>query len=236
MNFIFDSCFFGTNNIYIQNNNTFILPERIPFNDVTEKMKSFFNTKKNQSFNSFSMNFNDIPKEGNDFQFLKKKSHGDIMTNFKENEENIDPQESSNKSSKYLNNINKRRFNNINNENYSLNNLDEDNDENDNKENIELMNNNSLQNKNDVINISQILNDTIKEKKENEKFERERKKANKIRQMKMTIKNRKNMNDYINKKNEEKNKENMRDNGCFNSMRLFEDTKKEKEINMMNID
>ena len=236
MNFIFDSCFFGTNNIYIQNNNTFILPERIPFNDVTEKMKSFFNTKKNQSFNSFSMNFNDIPKEGNDFQFLKKKSHGDIITNFKENEENIDPQESSNKSSKYLNNINKRRFNNINNENYSLNNLDEDNDENDNKENIELMNNNSLQNKNDVINISQILNDTIKEKKENEKFERERKKANKIRQMKMTIKNRKNMNDYINKKNEEKNKENMRDNGCFNSMRLFEDTKKEKEINMMNID
>ena len=146
MNFIFDSCFFGTNNIYIQNNNTFILQERIPFNDVTEKMKSFFNTKKNQSFNSFSMNFNDIPNEVKDFQFLKKKSHGDIMTNYKENEENIEPQESSNKSSKYLNNFYKRRFNNINNINYSLNNLDEDNDENDNKENIELMNNNSPQN------------------------------------------------------------------------------------------
>ena len=236
MNFIFDSCFFGTNNIYIQNNNTFILPERIPFNDVTEKMKSFFNIKKNQSFNSFSMNFNDIPKEGNDFQFLKKKSHGDIITNFKENEENLEPQESSNKSSKYLNIINKRRINNINNINYSLNNLDEDNDENDNKENIELMNNDSSKNKNDMIDMNQIVNDTIKEKKENDKFERERKKANKIRQMKMTIKNRKNMNDYINKKNEEKNKENICDNGCFNSMGLFEDTKKEKEINMMNID
>ena len=236
MNFIFDSCFFGTNNIYIQNNNTFILPERTPFSDITQKMKNFFNTRKNQSFNSFSMNFNDIPKEGNEFQFLKKKSHGDIMANFKENEENIEPQESSNKSSKYLNIINKRRFNNINNINYSLNNLDEDNDENDNKENIELTNNNSSQNKNDVIDMSQILNDTIKEKKENDKFERERKKANKIRQMKMTIKNRKNMNDYINKKNEEKNKENICVNDCFNSMGLFEDTKKDKEINMMNID
>ena len=234
MNFIFDSCFFGTNNIYIQNNNTFILPERIPFNDVTQKMKSFFNTKKNQSFNSFSMNFNDIPNEVNDFQFLKKKSHGDIMTNYKENEENIEPQESSIKSSKYLNNYYKRRFN-INNINSSLNNLDEDKDENDNKENLGFMNNNS-NNKNDIIDMSQILNDTIKEKKENDKIERERKKANKIRQMKMSVKNRKNMSDYINKKNEEKNKENICDNNCFNSMGLFEDTKKEKEINLMNID
>ena len=56
MNFIFDSCFFGTNNIYIQNNNTFILQDRIPFTDVTEKMKNFFNTKKNQPHNEFSMN------------------------------------------------------------------------------------------------------------------------------------------------------------------------------------
>ena len=68
------------------------------------------------------------------------------------------------------------------------------------KENIELMNNNSPQNKNNVIDMSQILNDTIKEKKENDKIERERKKANKIRQMKMSIKNRKNMSDYINQK------------------------------------
>ena len=235
MNFIFDSCFFGTNNIYIQNNNTFILPERIPFNDVTQKMKSFFNTKKNQSFNSFSMNFNDIPNGVNDFQFLKKKSHGDIMANYKENEENIEPQESSNKSSKYLNNIYKRRFN-INNINSSLNNLDEDKDENDNKENEGFINNNSNNKNNDVIDMSQILNDTIKEKKENDKIERERKKANKIRQMKMSVKNRKNMSDYINKKNEEKNKENICENNCFNSMGLFEDTKKEKEINLMNID
>lgn len=235
MNFIFDSCFFGTNNIYIQNNNTFVIPERIPFNDVTQKMKSFFNTRKNQSFNSFSMNFNDIPNEANDFQFLKKKSHGDIMTNFKDNEENIEPQETNNKSSKYLNNFYKRRFNNEN-ANPPLNNLDEDNDENDNKENLGIFSNNNARNKNDMIDMSQILNDTIKEKKESDKIERERKKANKMRQMKMSLKNRKNGYDYINKKYEEKNKENICDKNCFNSMGLFEDTKKDKEINMMNID
>ena len=235
MNFIFDSCFFGTNNIYIQNNNTFVIPERIPFNDVTQKMKSFFNTRKNQSFNSFSMNFNDIPNEANDFQFLKKKSHGDIMTNFKDNEENIEPQETNNKSSKYLNNFYKRRFINEN-ANPPLNNLDEDNDENDNKENLGIFSNNNARNKNDMIDMSQILNDTIKEKKESDKIERERKKANKMRQMKMSLKNRKNGYDYINKKYEEKNKENICDNNCFNSMGLFEDTKKDKEINMMNID
>ena len=234
MNFIFDSCFFGTNNIYIQNNNTFILPERTPFSDITQKMKNFFNTRKNQSFNSFSMNFNDIPNEPKDFQFLKKKSHGDVMTSFKENEENIEPQESSNKSSKYLNNFYKKSFNS--NNNSSLNNLDEDKEESD-KENLSYINNEINNNNNEnVIDINQILNDTIKEKKENDKIERERKKANKIRQMKMSIKNRKNMSDYINKKNEEKNKENNCVNSYFDFNMCFGGIKKEKEINMMNID
>ena len=157
------------------------------------------------------------------------------MTNFKDNEENIEPQETNNKSSKYLNNFYKRRFNNEN-ANPPLNNLDEDNDENDNKENLGIFSNNNARNKNDMIDMSQILNDTIKEKKESDKIERERKKANKMRQMKMSLKNRKNGYDYINKKYEEKNKENICDNNCFNSMGLFEDTKKDKEINMMNID
>ena len=226
MNFLFDSCFFGTNNIYIQNNNTFILPERIPFNDVTQKMKNFFNTKKNKSFNSFSVNFNDIPKEGNDFQFLKKKSHGDIISDFKEDKENIEPQESINKSIKYLNSIYKKQ----NNSNFSLNNLDEDNDESD-KENIAYNNK-----ENDVFDFNQILNQTIKEKKENDKIERERKKANKLRQLKLLLKNRKSAFDYSNRRNEEKNKENICDNNCFNFNNCFEGIKKEKEINSMNID
>ena len=55
-----------------------------------------------------------------------------------------------------------------------------------------------------MIDMSQILNDAIKEKKESDKIERERKKANKMRQMKMSLKNRKNGYDYINKKYEEK--------------------------------
>ena len=228
MNFLFDSCFFGSNNIYIQNNNTFIIPERIPFNDVTQKFQNFFNTKKNSSQNSFSMNFNDIPKEGNDFQFLKKKSHGDIISNFKENEENIEPKESINKSTKHLNSFYKKQ---INNNNFSLNILDEDNEESD-KENLAINDNKE----NDVFDFNQILNETIKEKKENDKIERERKKANKLKQLKMLLKNRKNALDYSNKRNEEKNKENICNNGSFNFNAYFEGIKKEKEINMMNID
>ena len=229
MNFIFDSCFFGTNNIYIQNNNTFIIPDRIPFNDVTQKMKNFFNIKKNQPSNTFSMNFNDNKDEENSFNFLKKKSHGDIMNNFKENEENEEPKEYTNNSTKYINNFYKKN----NNGNFTSNNLDED-DEGSDKENLAYLSNND--DKNETFNINQILNNTIKEKKENDKIERERKKANKLKQMKMSLKNRKNALDNINKKNEEKNKENICDNNFFNSMGLFEDTKKEKEINLMNID
>ena len=227
MNFIFDSCFFGTNNIYIQNNNTFILQDRIPFTDVTEKMKNFFNTKKNQANNEFSMNFNDISKEGKDYQFLKKKSHGDIIPNFKENEENIEPQESHNKSSKYLNNFYKKQ--NIN--NFSLNDLDEENDESD-KENLAYKTNKE----NEGFDFNKILSETIKEKKENDKIERDRKKANKLKQLKMLLKNRKNALDYSKKINEGKDKENICENICFNFNACFEGIKKEKEINMMNIE
>ena len=227
MNFIFDSCFFGTNNIYIQNNNTFILQDRIPFTDVTEKMKNFFNTKKNQPHNEFSMNFNDISKEGKDYQFLKKKSHGDIIPNFKENEENIEPQESHNKSSKYLNSFYKKQ--NIN--NFSLNDLDEENDESD-KENLAY----NINKETEEFDFNKILTETIKEKKENDKIERERKKANKLKQLKMLLKNRKNALDYSNKINEGKDKENICENICFNFNACFEGIKKEKEINMMNIE
>ena len=227
MNFIFDSCFFGTNNIYIQNNNTFILQDRIPFTDVTEKMKNFFNTKKNQANNEFSMNFNDISKEGKDYQFLKKKSHGDIIPNFKENEENIEPQESHNKSSKYLNNFYKKQ--NIN--NFSWNGLDEENDESD-KENLAY----NINKENEEFDFNKILNETIKEKKANDKMERERKKANKLKQLKLLLKNRKNALDYSNKINEGKDKENICENICFNFNACFEGIKKEKEINMMNIE
>ena len=229
MNFLFDSCFFGTNNIYIQNNNTFIIPDRIPFNDVTQKMKNFFNIKKNQPSNTFSMNFNDNKDEENSFNFLKKKSHGDIMNNFKENEENEEPKEYTNNSTKYINNFYKKH----NNGNFTSNNLDED-DEGSDKENLAYLSNND--DKNETFNINQILNNTIKEKKENDKIERERKKANKLKQMKMSLKNRKNALDNINKKNEEKNKENNCVNSYFDFNMCFGGIKKEKEINMMNID
>ena len=229
MNFIFDSCFFGTNNIYIQNNNTFIIPDRIPFNDVTQKMKNFFNIKKNQPSNTFSMNFNDNKDEENSFNFLKKKSHGDIMNNFKENEENEEPKEYTNNSTKYINNFYKKH----NNGNFTSNNLDED-DEGSDKENLAYLSNND--DKNETFNINQILNNTIKEKKENDKIERERKKANKLKQMKMSLKNRKNALDNINKKNEEKNKENNCVNSYFDFNMCFGGIKKEEEINTMNID
>ena len=164
----------------------------------------------------------------NDFQFLKKKSHGDIISDFKEDKENIKVQESISKSTKNLNGFYKKQNNN----NFSLNNLDEDNDESD-KENLAYNINNK---ENNVFDFNQILNETIKEKKENDKIERERKKANKLRQLKLLLKNRKNALDYSNKRNEEKNKENICDNGCFYFNSYFEEIKKEKEINPMNIE
>ena len=112
-----------------------------------------------------------------------------------------------------------------------MNNLDEDNEESD-KENLAINDNKE----NDVFDFNQILNETIKEKKENDKIERERKKANKLKQLKMLLKNRKNALDYSNKRNEEKNNENICNNGSFNFNAYFEGIKKDKEINLMNID
>ena len=148
MNFIFDGCFFGTNNIYIQNNNTFILPERTPFADVTEKMKNFFNIQKNKPFNAFSKNFNDNSNEAKEFQFLKKKSFGEYMNSTKENEEKIESKESINKSSKYLNNLYKKQ-------NSIISNLDEDVDESD-KENLSFINKKDSDSDNESIDINQI--------------------------------------------------------------------------------
>ena len=225
MNFIFDSCFFGTNNIYIQNNNTFVLPERIPFNDVTEKMKNFFNTQKNKPFNAFSKNFNDNSNEIKEFKFLKKKSCGETMNNFKEDEENIVSHESINKSTKHLNNLYKKQ-------NSIINNLDENEDESD-KENLSFLN--KKDSDDESIDINQILNDTIKEKKENDKYERDKKKNNKMKQLKLLLKNRKNSLDYTYKKNDEENKENININ-IFKNFGCFGGAKREKDINMMNID
>ena len=227
MNFIFDSCFFGTNNIYIQNNNTFLLPERIPFNDVTQKMKNFFNIQKNKQFNTFSKNFNDNSNEEKEFQFLKKKSCGDMMNNFKDNEENNESQESISKSSKHLNNLYKKQ-------NSIINNLDENEDEED-KENLSFLNKNG-ESDNEAIDINQILSDTIKEKKESDKYEREKKKIDKMKKLKILLKNRKNSLDYTyNGKDEGENKENININ-IFKNFGCFGAPKKDKEINLMNID
>ena len=227
MNFIFDGCFFGTNNIYIQNNNTFILPERTPFADVTEKMKNFFNIQKNKPFNAFSKNFNDNSNEAKEFQFLKKKSFGEYMNSTKENKEKIESKESINKSSKYLNNLYKKQ-------NSIISNLDEDVDESD-KENLSFINKKDSDSDNESIDINQILSDTIKEKKDNDKYERERKKINKMKQLKLLLKNRKNSLDYTYKKNEGENKENININ-IVKNIGSFEGAKREKEISMMSID
>ena len=112
-----------------------------------------------------------------------------------------------------------------------MNDLDEENDESD-KENLAYINNKG----NEEFDFNKILSETIKEKKENDKIERERKKANKLKQLKLLLKNRKNALDYPNKINEGKDKENICENICFNFNACFEGIKKEKEINMMNIE
>ncbi len=90
--------------------------------------------------------------------------------------------------------------------------------------------------KDESISIIQILNDTIKEKKVNDKIERERKRQNKLKKLKMLSKNKKNYIDYSNKNIDESNKENINNNSQINFLIGFQEQRREKEINIMNLD
>ena len=221
MNFEFDTCIFRDNFTFNQNNNLFSIQNRVPFTDLTQQINSFNNYKKNQSNNINSKNFNGIFDFKENYLFLKKKSSCEDSNNNEKYEECKMQNHNINKPKKYFNNFYKMN-------NSLTNSLNEDDDEAD-KENF-FENNyekNNTNNKEEIIDFSQILNDAINEKKQFDKIERDKKKANKLKQIKMLLKHKKNSLDYTNKENIS---------NCQINYSYKQEQKNEKGINMMSVD
>jgi len=222
-----DSLYFEDNFFLNEPNTESLEQKRMPFTDITKQMKNFNFCKINQSINTIPIKFNDHFESKENFSFLKKKSHGEIIKssyNIKENQTQI---ESQNKIQKY--NINNyKKYNSLTSINED--NLDEE-KENINTQNIENIYNNKCENE---LNFIDILNNAINEKKDYDKFEKDKKKAYKLKQLKMSLKKRKNALDYS-FKNEEK--INIDNNIPLNFRNGFEQNNVEKENNiLMNID
>lgn len=228
MSFLFSSYQFDKNINLNQYNNTFIPQNRIPFADITLQMNSFFNSKKNHQNNILSKNFNDISNDKENYTFLKKKSFGENINNYEKDEKNEEQNSETDKQRRFSNNNLKMK-------NSLINNLDEDVDEN-NEPYIFNFENDKKEKKEDNISFIDILNDSIKEKKEIDKYERDRKKMNKLKQMKIQIKHKKHSLDYTNKNNFISNKENINTNTQINFLGGFQEHNIEKEITIMNLD
>ena len=223
MNFLINSCSFEKTFSFNQNNCSISLQNRIPFNDITQQMSNFLNYNKNQQINIFTKNFNDFTNQ-KEFTFLNKKSHEINKNNSEIDEEN--------KEQKFIINKPKKYYNSSKICNSLINNLDEDNEE-ENKENScgNIFGNNKKR-KDELLSLSQILNESINEKKEFDKNERDNKKANKLKQLKMFIKNRKNTLE-CSKNNDILNKENIINTHYSNDL---QEPKRIKELNMMCLD
>ena len=224
MNFLFNSCYFDKNFSFNQNNSTIPSQNRIPFTDITQQMINLFNYNNNQQINIFTKNFNDFsnPK---DFTFLKKKSHEININNSEILEENKEQRNIINKPKKYSHNSHKMC-------NSLINILDEDNEE-ENKENTCGNIFGNKKRKDELLSLSQILSESINEKKEFDKNERDKKKANKLKQLKMFIKNKKNTLECSYKNNDILNNENVINTNYSNG---FHEQQKIKELNIMCLD
>ena len=218
--------------MFNQNNTTFLAQNRIPFNDVTQQVNSFFNTKKNQGININTKNFNDFSNDMENFTFLKKKSFGDNINNTEKEEERKEEKNFHNIPKKYSNNCYKMNKSLIN----SVNEDDDDFDKENFLDNNDDLGNNRKRKKNECLSFKQILNDAINEKKEFDRNEREKKKANKLRHLKMLLKNRKNAIDSNNNNYQMINKENIYNNGQMNYIYNFQEQNKEKELSLMTLD
>ena len=113
--------------------------------------------------------------------------------------------------------------------------MDEDEDEN-NDPYIFKFENNKKEKKEENLSIIDILNDAIKEKKEIDKNERERKKMNKLKQMKIQIKHKKHSLDYTNKNYFISGKENINNNIQINFFGGFQKQNMDKDLTVMNLD
>ena len=188
-------------------------------------MNNVFNYNKNQQINIFTKSFNDFsnPK---DFTFLKKKSHEININNTEKDEENKEQKDIINIPKKYSHNSCKTC-------NSLINNLDEDiEDENKENKNGNIFGNNKKR-KDELLSLSQILNESINEKKEFDKNERDRKKANKLKQLKIFIKNREKSLECSYKINDILNNENIINTNNSNGS---QEQKRTKELNMMCLD
>ena len=232
MSFIFDSCLFQQNSIFNQNNAAILAQNHIPFNDVTQQVNSFLNTKKNQQININTKNFNDFLNDKENFTFLKKKSFGDIINNTEKEEERKEQKNFHYIQKKYSNNCYKMNNSLIN----SVNEDDDDFDKENFFDNNDDFENNRKRKKYECLSFKQILNDAINEKKEFDRNEREKKKANKLRHLKMLLKNRKNAIDSNNNNYQMINKENIYNNGQMNYIYNFQEQNKEKELSLMTLD
>ena len=222
MNFLFNSYSFDKNLSFNQNKNNIPPQNRIPFTDITQQMSNLFNYNKNQQINIFTKNVNDFsnPK---DFTFLKKKSHEININSSEIDEENKEQKDIINKPKIYSHNSYKMC-------NSLINNLEEDNEE-ENKENTcDNIFGNNKKRKDELLSLSQILSESINEKKEFDKNERDKKKANKLKQLKMFIKNKKNTFECSYKDNDILNNENIIN---TNYSKALQEQKRIKELNMM---
>ena len=142
-------------------------------------MNTFFNFQKNQQNNILPNIFNDFSNTKKNTTFLKKKSHGEIINNIEDDEEKENHKQEHNKSRKYSNYC--YDF-----QNPLINDLDEEKEENmEEYENYFENNNHKKGRKDENISFKQILDDAIQEKKELDLKERDKKKANKLKQLKM---------------------------------------------------
>lgn len=229
MNYVFTSCLFAKNNIQNQYNNISLSQNRVPFSDITQQMNTFFNFQKNQQNNILPNIFNDFSNTKKNTTFLKKKSHGEIINNIEDDEEKENQKQEHNKSRKYSNYC--YDF-----QNPLINDLDEEKEENmEEYENYFENNNHKKGRKDENISFKQILDDAIQEKKELDLKERDKKKANKLKQLKM-LKHKKHSSDYLNKNMDISNKENINNNIQYNNFNYFREQNAEKESNTMNLD
>ena len=229
MNCLFNSYPFEKNNTQNQCNNISLPQNRVPFTDITQQMNTFLNSQKNLQNNIFPKIFNDFSFTNKNTTFLKKKSHGEIINNIDEDEEKEKYHKDSNKSRKYSNFY--CGF-----QNKLINDLDEEKEEN--MENYEMYFeniNDKKKRKEENISFKQILDDAIQEKKELDIKERDKKKANKLKQLKM-LRHKNNYLDYSNKYMDISNKENINNNIQSNNSNLFGEQNEDKELNKMNLD
>ena len=229
MNYVFTSCLFAKNNTQNQYNNISLSQNRVPFSDITQQMNTFFNFQKNQQNNILPNIFNDFSNTKKNTTFLKKKSHGEIINNIEDDEEKENHKQEHNKSRKYSNYC--YDF-----QNPLINDLDEEKEENMKKyENYFENINHKKGRKDENISFKQILDDAIQEKKELDLKERDKKKANKLKQLRM-LKYKKNSSDYSNKNMDISNKENINNNLQHNNFNYFREQNTEMGSNTMNLD